>query len=96
MTEANAHLLLYATKPTDGEWRYPFAEHDRWMNWAQNTCELHRRNTQKDFNFKTSPDDTNMYEADLCQIVNKPDRWEFRALLGRMSKKAFFYKSWRP
>jgi hypothetical protein len=81
MTDANAHLLKYAIKTTNGGWRYPFVEHDRWMNWAQNTCERHRVNSQKSFYIKKHPDDANMSdiitEARLKFIVNNPDRAEF-------------------
>lgn len=60
MTGANAHLLKYAIKPIDVGWRYPFAEHDRWMNWVQNTCERHRMNAQKKVYLEKYPDDANM------------------------------------
>jgi hypothetical protein len=100
MTDANAHLLKYAIKTTNGGWRYPLVEHDRWMNWAQNTCERHRVNSQKSFYIKKHPDDANMSEARLKFIVNNPDRAEFNKLLSRMQmynanitgSKAYFYK----
>jgi hypothetical protein len=71
-------------KTTEGGWRYPFGEHDRWMYWAQNTCERHRINTQKSVYIKNHPDDANMSEAELGRIVYLPDRGEFNKLLGRM------------
>ena len=54
LTDANKHLLKYAVKNEKAEndvlkpsYIYTFVEHDRWMNWAQNTSERHRIYSQR-------------------------------------------------
>ena len=43
LTDSNRHLLKYSFHdPISDSYVYPFAKHDRWMHWAQNTAERHR------------------------------------------------------
>ena len=42
MAQANAHLLNYAIKQQDNTLTFPFAQHRRWIHWAQNFAERHR------------------------------------------------------
>ena len=49
LAEYNKYMLKYSVKNHNiekdelaPEYFYPFAEHDRWANWAQNICEQHR------------------------------------------------------
>ena len=59
LTDANKHLLKYAVKNEKAEnddlepsYIYPFAEHDRWINLAQNICERHRIYNQRNIYLK--------------------------------------------
>ena len=59
LTDANKHLLKYAIKNEKAEndelepsYIYPFAEHDRWINWAQNISERHRIYNQRNVYLK--------------------------------------------
>ena len=59
LTDANKHLLNYAVKNEKVEndelepsYIYPFAEHDRWINWAQNISERHRIYNQRNVYLK--------------------------------------------
>lgn len=69
MTEANAHLLNYALRSADGTLTFPFVKHNRWMHWAQNTCERHRAASQRNFYMKKNEQDANLSEEDLRKLV---------------------------
>ena len=84
MTEANKHYLTYAVwNETDEIWVYPFAEHRRWVHWAQNTAERHRVNGQKSVYLHQSDEAANLSEADLREIVTEGGQ-RLDSLLGRM------------
>jgi hypothetical protein len=73
--EYNKHMLKYALKnpkcddELEPEFLYPFAEHDRWVNWAQNIGERHRLNGQRDVYLQKNPEDANLNETELRKIV---------------------------
>ena len=59
LTDANKHLLKYAIKnekvkndELEPSYIYPFTEHDRWINWAQNISERHRIYNQRNIYLK--------------------------------------------
>jgi hypothetical protein len=84
MTESNKHLLNYAIyDETEGRFVYPFASHPRWLKWAQNTCERHRLNGQKDVYLSKNPEDANLSEAELRRILESVGA-ELNSMLGRM------------
>jgi hypothetical protein len=70
---ANHHLLWFCIKKSDGLFHYPFAEHDRWMYWAQNTDERHRFNLQKNVYLDKSPAHTELTLERINEIVNSKD-----------------------
>jgi hypothetical protein len=84
LTDATKHLLWYAIRKDDGSYLYPFAEHERWMYWAQNTCERHRFNSQKRVYLKRSPGPTSLTMEQLQDIVRNNDYNKLREILGRM------------
>ena len=66
LTESNRFLLKYcACDAKVGEYTYPFATHDRWIHWAQNTSERHRVNSQKNAYLNQNPEDSNLTEEGL-------------------------------
>ena len=76
LTDSNKHLLKYAVRNTisdtdnlEPEYIYPFAEHERWANWAQNINERHRINDQRNIYLKKNPEDANLTENDLRNLV---------------------------
>ena len=78
LTDSNKHLLKYAVYNTKSEidelepsYIYPFAEHDRWVNWAQNINERHRINDQRNIYLKKNPEDANLTESELWKIVEE-------------------------
>ncbi len=84
MTESNKHLLNYAIyDESEGRFLYPFASHPRWLKWAQNTCERHRLNGQKDVYLTKNPEDGNLSEAELRRILESGGE-ELNSMLGRM------------
>ena len=74
-------MLKYAVKnpkcneELEPEYLYPFAEHDRWVNWAQNVGERHRLNSQCDVILQKNPEQANLNENKLRKIVwdNDPE-----------------------
>lgn len=99
-TESNKHLLNYVIPDGKGNYRFPFAEHSRWMHWAQNTAERHRASGQRSYYLKKNPGDANLTEDELIDIVaeNGP---RFHELVGRMhsynanlnGSNAYLYKA---
>ena len=78
LTESNKHLLKYAVLSEQSEsdelepvYIYPFAEHDRWINWVQNINERHRVNDQRNIYLKKNPEDANLTECELRKIVQE-------------------------
>ena len=85
MTDANKHLLKYAVWDVQREvWFYPFADHDRWCHWGQDTAERHRFNGQKSVYLSKSPEDANLTEEDMREIVEENGE-RLRSILARMS-----------
>ena len=58
---------------------YTFAEHERWANWAQNINERHRINDQQNIYLKKNPEDANLTENDLRNLV-RDNGEEFKKL----------------
>ena len=85
LTESNQHLLKYCYYDQNrGKYVYPFAEHERWCFWAQNTAERHRANTQKSVYLHQTDEHANLTEDELQEIVNEGgDR--LKEILGRMN-----------
>ena len=90
LTDSNKHLLKYAVRNTisdtdnlEPEYIYPFAEHERWANWAQNINERHRINDQRNIYLKKNPEDANLTENDLRNLV-RDNGEEFKKLTNRM------------
>ena len=84
MTEANPHLLKYAVYDSENKVYFkPFAIHDRWANWAGDTAERHRVNGQKQVYLGKSPEDANLTEEELREIVRENGP-RLKAMLGRM------------
>ena len=84
MTDANKHLVKYCVF-LDNRYRYPFAEHPTWMHWAQNTAERHRHNSQKSVYLHQNPEDSNLTEEKLQEMVDQGGP-EFEQMIGRMQK----------
>ena len=84
LTDATRHLLWYAVQRPDGSYFYPFAEDDRWMYWAENTCERHRFITQKQVYIDKSPTHTSLSLDDLRDIVTRNDQQALHEIFGRM------------
>jgi hypothetical protein len=84
MTQSNQHLLNYTVyDETEKRLVYPFASHPRWLKWAQNTCERHRLNGQKDVYLSKNPEEGNLSEAELRRILECGGE-ELNSMLGRM------------
>jgi len=81
LTESNKHLLWYAVQDKEGKWLYPFARHERWMHWVQNTAERHQINGQEDVYLQKEPSDSSMSVEDLKKILEAGGD-ELKALLG--------------
>ena len=76
LTDENKHLLKYAVKNEKAEnndlepsYIYPFAEHDRWINWAQNISERHRIYNQRNVYLNKNPEDANLTETEIQKMV---------------------------
>ena len=72
MTDSNKHLLRYSfyDQMTDS-YLYPFTKHDQWIHWVQNTAECHRLNGQHNVYLKKHPEDGNLTEEALRNILNE-------------------------
>jgi TolA-binding protein len=84
LSEATKHLLWYAVEQPDGSVFYPFAEDNRWMYWAQNTCERHQFISQKQVYIDKSPTHTSFSLDDLRDIVATNDQHRLHEIFGRM------------
>lgn len=83
LTHSNQHLLNYALKEEGGQLTFPFAQHSRWMHWAQNTAERHRVNQQREVYLEKSPEDATLSYEELKRIVRENGP-ELRSLIARM------------
>jgi hypothetical protein len=69
MTQSNGHLLNCTVQDwTETRLVRPFASRLKWIKWAQNTCEHHRLNGQKDVCLFKNPEDL---RAPTCVVVPK-------------------------
>ena len=100
LTISNKHLLNYAVPTQDqSNYFYPFAEHDRWMHWSQNTAERHRLQGLKNVYMSRNPETANLTESELRQIVND-DGEDLQRIIANMQlfnsnivgSNAYFYK----
>ena len=99
-TNAMRHYLNYAVySETLHAYIYPFAEHSRWVHWAQNTEERHRFNTQRQVFLRKNDAVANLTEDNLRRIVNEGGD-ELNALVRKMhvytaniiGSNSYFYK----
>ena len=65
------------------DYLYPFVEHDRWVNWAQNIGERHRLNGQRNDYLQKNPGDANLNENELRKHFGDKGP-EFKKLDNRM------------
>ena len=100
MCEANKHLLWYCVRNQDGEFEYPFAQHTKWMYWAQNTDERHRLNQLKQVYQRRSPEFTGMEVNELRAMAIQRNEDELRRMTSSMQafsgqvlgSDSYFYK----
>ena len=71
LTDSNKHLLKYAVynikskiDELEPSYIYLYAEHDQWVNWAQNINERHRINDQRNIYLKKNLEDANLIESE--------------------------------
>ena len=91
--------MKYAVLSDDDEWIYPFAKHQHWMHWIQNTVERHRFQGQKNVFMDKCPEYRNMSDSDLEKIINENGE-ELQRMLSKMQmyssnilgSNAYFYK----
>ena len=64
----------------------PFAAHDRWTHWAQNTSERHQVNGQNNVYLRKNPEDDNLTEDYLRKILRPGSEGneEFQKLFSHM------------
>jgi ATP-dependent DNA helicase PIF1 len=101
LQDASRHLLWYCVKKGDGSYEYPFAQHNQWMYWVQNTCERHRFLSQKRVYISRSPVHSELSVEELKEIVRTKDYNMLREITGRMQmyssnllgSDAYFYKN---
>ena len=84
LQQENRHLLWYCIKRDDDSLYYPFAEHDRWMYWAQNTDERHRFNSQKNVYLDKSPDHANLSLEEINKMVRQKNYDSLQQITGWM------------
>ena len=99
-TNAMKHYLNYAVyDPRLNTHIFPFAEHSRWVHWAQNTEERHRFNSQRTVFLRKNEGIANLSEQELRRIINEGGD-EFNALIRKMhvynaniiGSSSYFYK----
>ena len=86
VADANNHSLKHCMcDDAKEEHAHPFAEHNRWMHWAQNTSERHRANGQKNVCSNKNSEDDNLTQAQLKTAIENVGE-ELQKLSGRMQK----------
>jgi hypothetical protein len=84
MTQSNGRSLNCTVHDeTEKRSVRPFASHPRWLKWAQNACERHRLNGQKDVRLFQSPKDSDLLELDLRRALEAGGE-ELNSMLGRV------------
>ena len=69
----------------DGTYEYPFAQHERWMFWTQNTIERHRFQQQKRICIGKLPNQiTGMDMEELNASIDAGNADALRAVAGKM------------
>ena len=73
LVKYNKHNLKYATKNPNcdnvlPDYLYPFADHDRWVNWAHNISKRYRLNVQRNVYLQKNMEDANLNENQLRKI----------------------------
>jgi hypothetical protein len=85
LAAATRHLLWYAMEKPDGSFYYPFANDERWMYWAQNTCERHRFQTQKGVYIDQNPQDAELTVDQINDFIAEGNQDRLREITARMS-----------
>lgn len=86
LTNSNEHLLINCMYDVESNvYVYPLAKYDRWMHWIQNISERHRVNGQRNIYLKKNPEDENLIEGALREILNNSGN-ELEKLPSRIKK----------
>jgi hypothetical protein len=68
----------------------PFASHPRWLKWAQNTCERHRLNGQKDVCLFNDPEGSSNVSASCPRVRGGAKMTPVPLLMGHLEKSQGF------